>query len=545
MFVFVGAKQIYPLLFKTIIDKLIPQKNISLFTIYLLVVIFLKIIEFTSVAIEILLGISISSKFVMKIKINFLKNFFSLSTDYINSLTSGQIMQRFDNDISNIQNLIYNNLLNFIRDVVQLLWLAPLLLWLNYKIALLVFILLPVNVYFSVYYGKKLKKVTKSFFHTKDKINSFLMERIKNFYLIKYSGSDKFEIINFIKIFKEYLRLLYKQYYINQLSTIFYRISIEFTPILVLLYGGYQIFKGNTTLGTILAIISYIERLFYPLKSIFTFSNVLNQMMVSVDRYEEFFVHQKKEKSGDLKTQVKWNVRFEHIDFSFQNRKKIFSNLSFGFTQKEKIAVVGESGSGKSTLVNLLFSLYIPEKGNIIIDNYNIQDLNFKHYRKQIAIVTQSIFFIDDSLRKNIIYDQKNVDNDELMRICRLCMLEDFINNLPDGLDTIIGEDGVKLSGGERQRVAIARALLKKCDLYVFDEATNQLDILTEKLILKNIYEYLKDKTMIVITHKLNNIIGFDKILVLDDGNYEFGSHDELVAKNGKYSIMWQNSNEK
>ncbi len=540
---FVGAKQAFPLILKEVVDKLIPEKNLSVFNIYLILLVFLKIFEFISGSVNFFIGILISTKFILNLKIDFLKNFFNLSPSFINNQSSGSIMQRLDGDINSIQTVIFDNFLSFIVDMLQLLWLFPILLWLDYRLAIIMILTMPINGYLSFYYGKKIRSETKEFSKVKDKVNSFLLERIKNYQLVKYNASEKFEIGNFIKLFRNYIKSLFKISCYKELSSAFYYLSIEMTPIIILFYGGYLVFKGETTLGTILAITNYCTRLFYPIKSIFNFLNSINQAIVSTERYYEYFDCDLQERSEGLKQVIKGNITFDKVNFGYQDRNLILKDLSFTINEGEVIGIVGKSGIGKSTLINLLLGLYSPLSGKIIIDDIDIKDLELKNLRKQTNVVTQNIFLLDDSIKTNILYNNF-VSDEKLNQIYHLTQLHELINSLPNNHDTKIGENGIKLSGGEKQRLAIARALVKPGNLYIFDEATSQIDVTTENIIWKNIMNYINKKTVIIIAHRLSTIVNADKILVLHNGEiFEHGNHEQLINKKGLYYQMWQNIN--
>ncbi|MDD5092490.1 MAG: ABC transporter ATP-binding protein [Candidatus Wallbacteria bacterium] len=540
MVLFVGCKQIYPLMLRKIIDVLIPSKDLSLLLIYVALLAGVKLLEFSSVSVEILIGMVLSTKFTLNLKINFLKNFFMLSADSIDDLGTGAVIQRFDDDIGNIQSLIYEKLLSFARDILQIVWLLPIMIWLDVRITLLLFIVLPINVYLSIYYGDRLKLETRAFLKIRDQMNSFVFERFKNASLIKYSSSEKFEILNYIKHFRKYFSSMYSRYYLDQISKAFYQMAVDLSPLAVLGYGGYLIFQGRSTLGTILALTSYIDRLFYPIKSIFLFSNTLNQMVVSIERYENFIGESRSESCGTLKPQEIFPIVFDNVGFSYRNRNTTLCNFGLTISKGDRIGIVGESGCGKSTVIKLLMGLYQVQSGAVRFNGRCIGDIDVRHLRRRFSVVTQDILLLNASIKNNIVYNSGFSDASAINRVCDICQLNSMLSQLPEGIETKIGEGGIKLSGGEKQRVAIARALLRQTETIIFDEATSNLDAETEARLIKNIFDVFKDNTLVFIAHRLNTIKQVDRIIVMKDGCVsDSGTHEFLINTSVTYRKMW------
>lgn len=538
---YVAAKQVFPLFLREIVDVYIPSKNLDMFSLFLYTLFIIKAFEFLSMIGSALLGYLASSKFILYLKINFLRLFFRLKASYVDNQTTGAIMQRLNGDINNIQVVIYEKFFGLMSDLLQIIWLIPLVFWLNHYLAILIFIIMPLNVALSLFFGKKNRCFAKAIAQTNDVMSSFLYERVKNYRMVKYFASEKMEIKAFIKHFRAYSHSFYRKVLYSQLSGVFYQLSVELTPIIILFVGGHLIFSGHTTLGTVLALINYSSRIFYPLRNLLSATEDFNQLSLSLARYNEYFADENFERHDGAKVRFAGNITFDKVSFGYEGREPILQDLNFSIMAGSKIAFTGQSGVGKTSILNMLLSIYPHKSGKILIENQEIGSINLKHLRKQIGVVAQDTLILNGSLYDNIVYGQKVVDKNEISRVCHIAGLDEMIRKLPDGYDSVVGEGGIKLSGGEKQRLAIARSLLKKRDVYFFDEATSQIDVVLEKQIWQRLFEYLEGKTMLIIAHRLSTIICADQIFVIADKTIvESGSHQRLLEQQGVYAGMWR-----
>ncbi|RDC49551.1 ABC transporter ATP-binding protein, partial [Acinetobacter sp. RIT592] len=304
-------------------------------------------------------------------------------------------------------------------------------------------------------------------------------------------------------------------------------------------YGGLKIINGKMSIGELIAFQQYTGMLIGPCINIIRSNTRIQQSLVSINRIfgilDEPIVINQDNKGIRIKDDFEGDIIFDEVDFSY-NEDKTLNNMNIRFEKGKMTAIVGSSGCGKSTIVNLLFRLWDIDNGKIIIDDIDIKDYNLKYLRQRISIVTQDLLLFDDSILNNLTLGNKNISKEYVEEICEKVGIYEFINNLPNGFETIVGEKGVKLSGGQKQRIAIARALIAKSSIIIFDEATSALDNVSQKIILENIRELLKNKTVIVIAHRLSTIMDADKIYVLNKGQVvESGSHEELLIKKGVY----------
>lgn len=312
----------------------------------------------------------------------------------------------------------------------------------------------------------------------------------------------------------------------------------------MLALAAVKVSEGVMTLGDFVLINAFMMQIFMPLNFL---GFVYREIKGSLANIENFFglldKTPKVQDTQDAKSMVikQGTIHFNDIEFSYQKKRQIIKKVSFHINGGEKVAVVGTSGSGKSTLVKLLFRFYDVNSGEILIDGQNISKVSQDSLRRAIGIVPQDTVLFNDTLFSNVQYGNPQASHAEVMAAIEMAHLTKFVESLPDGVETKVGERGLKLSGGEKQRVAIARTILKNPTILVFDEATSSLDSQSEQAILTAINEVTQNRTSLVIAHRLSTIVDSDKIIVMNDGEIvEQGNHQELLALNGKYSKMWQ-----
>lgn len=288
-------------------------------------------------------------------------------------------------------------------------------------------------------------------------------------------------------------------------------------------------------------LLQYSSKLFSPIMTITTFLTDMQRSIPSLERVngildmETSIVHS----NGSL-VNNNWNIVFRDVSFTYDNKRDVLKYINMNIPASSKIAIVGESGSGKSTLINLIQKLWPLKTGTIMIGNHNIVDLNTEYIRNNIGVVTQNSILINSTIKENILWDKINVDDEKIWQILKIVELQEFVSNLPDKLNSIIGDKGITISGGQRQRIEIARVLLRDTPVLIFDEATSSLDNVIEKRIIDRILTMYYKKTIIIITHRLDKIKWCDKIYVIKNGEIiEKGNHEELYMKEGEYFRLY------
>lgn len=319
-------------------------------------------------------------------------------------------------------------------------------------------------------------------------------------------------------------------------------IAVAMTAMLAL--AASEVSQGNMTLGDFVLINAFMMQLFMPLNFLGFVYREIKSSLANIENFFGLLGKIPKVRDADTAAELdidKANIRFDNVRFSYHEKREIIKGLSFNVKGGEKVAVVGTSGSGKSTLVKLLFRFYDVTSGTITIDDQDVSQVSQHSLRKCIGIVPQDTVLFNDSLFNNVQYGDPTASKTDVLKAIELAHLSDFIASLPDGLETVVGERGLKLSGGEKQRVAIARTILKNPAILVFDEATSSLDSESEQAILTAINAVAKNRTSLVIAHRLSTIVDSDNIIVMSHGEIvEQGNHQTLLNLQGQYAKMWQ-----
>lgn len=334
------------------------------------------------------------------------------------------------------------------------------------------------------------------------------------------------------------------------------RINALFFPVMILLIsastvivvyaGGIEVSKGNITTGNIAEFIIYVNMLTWPVTSIGWIASLIQQAEASQQRINELLNEKSElERSGELVDNLNGEIQFNDVSFVYPDTGiKALSNISFHLKAGEKMAIIGKTASGKSTIADLILRMYDVSLGSIFLDGINIKEHNLDNVRRKIGYVPQDVFLFSDSVTNNIGFGKGEITQEEAEKYAEFAAIHNEISELPKGYQTMMGERGVTLSGGQKQRISIARAFVKDPDIVILDDCLSAVDTDTEQKIMKYLNEALKNKTSIIITHRIHNLLSFDKILVLEDGNIsEIGTHDELVANGGYYKEMLEQQN--
>ncbi len=318
-------------------------------------------------------------------------------------------------------------------------------------------------------------------------------------------------------------------------------------PMLIYLIGGVLILKnGNTnlTVGDVTVMVSLLTRMYRPVSSLLGVQVDFYRALALFERIFAYFdlpVEIESKAEALVPQKIRGDLRFENVDFAYSADKPLLQDVSFAVPPQNMTAIVGASGAGKSTITNLLMRLYDVDGGSISIDGLDIRDLDLNFLRSNIGMVTQDAYLFNGSIRDNLLYARADATEEELIAACREANIFDLIETLPQGLDTVVGNRGIKLSGGEKQRLSIARVILKDPAIIIFDEATSALDSISESLIQEAIEPLLKGRSSLVIAHRLSTILAADQILVMDDGRIvQQGTHGDLIEENGVYRALYE-----
>jgi len=373
-------------------------------------------------------------------------------------------------------------------------------------------------------------------------ISTKMIDSLLNYETVKYFNNEKFEFNRLDESLENYELAANQSRHSLSLLNVAQTFIIMLGITIMLVMSAYGIKSGDIDVGGFVVINAYMFQLYQPLNWLGSVYREIRQALTDMENM--FSLLEVSTTSEDnLKDIPQSNIaeiRFENVSFDYDVRRTIIKNISFNVPNGKKVAIVGPTGAGKSTISRLLFKFYDPKEGNIFINNININKISQSSLRKIIGVVPQDTVLFNDTIYYNIAYGNTGATKEEVISAAQNADIHDFVTTLPDGYETIVGERGLKLSGGEKQRVAIARTILKNPKIFFFDEATSALDTSTEKEIQKNLENVSKDKTTLIIAHRLSTAASADNIIVLDQGTIiEQGTHESLLLERGKYFEMW------
>lgn len=471
-----------------------------------------------------------------------------LSLRYYANTRAGEIISRVINDVEQTKNFVMIGLMNVWLDVATILIAIAIMLSMDVSLTIVALLAFPFYAMSVKYFFGRLRDLTRQRSQALANVQSYLHERVQGMSIIKSFALEKHEEKIFNKTNDQFLEKAIDHTKWNAKAFAVVNTITDVAPLLVIGYAGYQVIQGNLTLGTMVAFIAYIERLYNPLRRLVNSSTTLVQSLASMDRVfemvdEEYDVTDKKD-AREL-GRVDGKLEFHNVSFHYNDGgSEVLSNLNFTVKPGETVAFVGMSGGGKSTIVSLIPRFYDVTEGAIRMDGLDVRDVTIHSLRDQIGLVLQDSILFSESVKENILMGKPDATDEEVIAAAKAANAHEFITNLPEGYDTKVGERGVKLSGGQKQRIAISRVFLKDPAILILDEATSALDLESEALIQDSLERLAHDRTTLMVAHRLSTITHADQILVIDNGQLaEQGTHDELLRKQGVYYKLFQVQN--
>ena len=490
--------------------------------------------------------IQISEEVKKMLQIDMLKSFINADTQIIENKHTGKYISNLSFDVDQITRMLAEAFLSIFKDGLTLIGLLSVMFFQNWKLSLIAIIMIPLATIIARKLGKRMGKVATEAQERSGDLNRYFVDLFKNHKIIKIFQRENFEnerseeYVNALKDKSIKIRSVYLR------STPIMEVLTGFMIALLIFYSGKLIIDDELNINNFFSFLAAMMLAYQPVKSLTKVNIAISQGLSAAKRIIPIVDIKNEIEKNETREDIKikdGTITFDNINFSYNSNpeKMVLKNISLKINGGKMTALVGQSGSGKSTLLNMIPRIYNPSDGSIKIDNQDVTEINLMSLRKQISIVDQNTTLFDDTVFNNIKYAQPDSSDDEILEAAKLSMSEEFINNLENGFETKIGENGVKLSGGEKQRLSIARAFLKKSKIILLDEATSSLDSDTEEKIQKAIEELIYDKTTIVIAHRLSTILNSDKIYVMEKGKIlDSGKHDDLLEKSKEYKNFYE-----
>ena len=522
------------------IDKIFIQKDQSL----LIIIPFLIIIAFTTKGVSLYLAkvimINVGEDIKKKLQFDMLNTLISADTQSIDEKHTGKFISNLTYDVLHITNLLSHGILNLFKDSLTLIGLLTVMFLQNWKLSLIAIILIPIASTAARSLGKRMGKVTTEAQEKSSFLTRYLVELFKNHRLTKIFQKEKYEsnrADNYLNQLKEKNKKI--GHVIVRISPIMEVLTGVMIAILIF-YSGKLIAVGELSVNNFFSFLAAMMLAYQPVRSLSTLNVILNQGLSAASRILSVIDTKKLINNPDNAKEInveKANIKFKDVMFSYNKSDgEVLKNVNLEFEGGQMTSLVGHSGSGKSTILNLIPRFYDCGSGDISVDDQSIYDVTLHSLRKNISLVSQETTLFDDTIKNNIKYANLDASDEEIFRAAKLSHCDEFINNLPEKYETLIGEDGVRLSGGEKQRISIARAMLKKSSIILLDEATSSLDSETETKIQDALKILTKDRTTIVIAHRLSTILNSNKIYVIDSGKIvDNGKHEDLLINSKIY----------
>ena len=532
-----------------IVDEALVGRNMRL-------LIQLLLMAFATLAVSQVVGVLesyinawISQRIIFDMKNQMYDHLQHMPHAFFTSEKQGDIITRMNTDISGVSSVISGTLSSIVSNIVTVVTTLVALFTMSWQLALVGLVVIPLLILPTRSVGQTRWKLLTQSQAKHDEMNQMVNETlsVSGSLLVKLFAREDREYERFVGINEEVTKLSLKEQRSGKWFGVIMGMFTQLGPLLIYFAGGWLIIsKGDSslTVGTITATVALINRLYRPVQSLLNIQVDFTRSLALFTRIFDYFDMKNPivSKDNGLKPDMKnADIRYDHVAFSYDPEKPLLTDIDFTVPAGKMYAIVGPSGSGKSTVVNLLPRLYDVLGGSVTIDGVDVRDMDLKYLRSNIGVVTQESYLFNGTIRENLLYAKPDATDEELETACRIANIHTYIENQPEGYETIVGNRGLKLSGGEKQRLSIARVILKDPKILILDEATSALDSISENAIQEALEHLMRGRTSIVIAHRLSTILKADRILVVQGGVIaEAGDHESLLAQNGVYRELYE-----
>lgn len=530
--------------FKFLLDDIVPNNLSESLTTFSIGFILLAVFKVITEAFRTQLLVHLGQKLDIPLMLGYYEHVINLPMNFFGTREVGEIISRF-NDASKIRQAISGVALTMMIDVFMVL-IGGFILY-SQSPSLFALTIVPLVLYGIIVFAFKssIEQINRETMEKNAKLTSYLIESLNGIETVKAFNSEREVNLETEKRFIQFIKAIFKNECINNVQVSLKSLVKGIFGIAIIWIGTIQVLNGKISFGELLSFNALLAYFLNPIENIINLQPTLQTAIVAAERLSEILDLELEKSEEEHKKinpkSLKGNIKFKNLDFRYGTRSLILKNINMNISKGERIALVGESGSGKTTLAKLLLNFYQCEKGEIIVNDYNLLDINVESLRDKIAYISQETFLFNGTIMENLMLGNPYLTYEEIIDACKKAQIHDFINSLPLRYNTLVEENGSNFSGGQKQRISIARAILRKPEILIMDEATSNLDSITEKAIERTIHKFSEGMTTIIIAHRLSTIMSCDNIYILEKGEIiEKGNHKELLEQEGRYYKLWK-----
>ena len=539
-----GATAAVAWLVQPALDKIFIQKNLQMLMLIPVAILIMYFLKGVFNYYQSYLMRYVGNRVIMDMRNDLYSHLTVMPMQFYTEHSTGKLMSRLLNDVSIINNAASTSIKDLVQNLITVIALLGVVFYQDWRLAAISCLVLPFAYYPIIKLGRKLRRVSRKGQEEISGITAIMHETFTGASVVKAFGMEPSEINKFMEKNYSLFKISMKGVKLTELSTPLMEFIGAVGASLIIWYGGHQVVNGVTTPGTFFSFLTALIMMYSPLRALTRVNAAIQQSIAAAERVFAILDLDTEEVTNKGTTElhgIKDRIELRNVSFKYpSSTKHAISDASFSVPHGRTVALVGSSGGGKTTIGNLLLRFYEPESGGIYIDGTDIRDFTLRSLRSRIGIVSQDVILFNDTVFSNIAYGKKDIGMEDVMNAAKKAYAHDFIINMPDGYNTVIGERGAKVSGGEKQRIAIARAILKDPPILILDEATSALDTESEHIIRMALDNLMIGRTTFVIAHRLSTIKNADLIIALDNGKIvEMGRHEELLTRRGLYKRLY------